>query len=215
MFFETSIIALAGEVQALPPLAVAQQLTSALNKRLSEILRTSTHVLTSFPRLRCIHFLRPMPIAGFELDDMERLIPSGARAAFSQAAKGMRRLPNKISEGMRKSLQLNSMNMATWQSLCVIAQIVCFIVEEELNFFFLFEDYDRKEGGDYRNDNVDWDQTPVMYAILALEILFTLATIASVHFAIQYHLVKKLQHIHITQISSLRPETKMTVLGFV
>jgi hypothetical protein len=156
-----------------------------------------------------------MPIAGFELEDMERLIPSGARQAFSQAAKGMRRLPNKISEGMRKSLQLNSMNMATWQSFCIIAQIVCFIVEEELNFLFLFVDYDRKEGGDYRNDNVDWDQTPVMYVILALEILFTLATIASVHFAIQYHLVKKLQHIHITQISSLRPETKMTVLRFV
>jgi hypothetical protein len=189
----------------------AQQLTPALFKRSSKKLCASAHILISFPRLRPIDYLCTMPIAGFELEDMERLIPSSARQAFSQAAKGMRRLPNKISEGMRKSLQLNSMNMATWQSFCIIAQIVCFIVEEELNFYFLFVDYDRKEGGDYRNDNVDWDQTPVMYVILALEILFTLATIASVHFAIQYHLVKKLQHIHITQISSLRPETKMTV----
>jgi hypothetical protein len=152
-----------------------------------------------------------MPLNGFQLEDMERLLPAGAFEALSHAAKGIRRLPNQISEGMRKSLQINSMNMALWQSVCVVAQIFCFIGEEELNFSFLFVDFDRKEGGDYRNDNVVWSDTPVMYVILVLQILFSVATAASVHFAIQYHLVKKQQHIHITHVHELQPETKWTV----
>lgn len=126
-----------------------------------------------------------MPIAGFQLEDMERLLPASARAAISQAAKDIRRLPKQLSESMRKALQLNSMNMALWQSLCIIIQIVCFIAEEELSFYLLFVDFDRKEGGDFRNDNVDWNETPVMYVITTLQVLFTVSTIVSVHFAIQ------------------------------
>ena len=86
----------------------------------------------------------------FELDDMQRLLP-----ALSQAADGLRRLPKQVSQSMRRSLQLNIMNMAVWQSLCVLAQIVCFIAEEELSFHLLFADYDRKEGGDYRHDDAE------------------------------------------------------------
>ena len=127
-----------------------------------------------------------MPITGFELQDMERLLPAGARAAISQAAKDIRRLPKQLSDSMRKALQLNSMNMALWQSVCVISQIVCFIAEEELSFYLLFVDYDRKGGGDFRNDDVNWNETPVMYGITILQVLFSVATIISVHFAIKY-----------------------------
>lgn len=152
-----------------------------------------------------------MSLAGFELEDMQKLLPVRTRQALSHAAKNLKRMPKQMSESLRRSLQLNIMNMALWQSICVTAQIACFILEEELSFFLLFEDYDRKEGGDYRHDNIGWTATPVMRAILALQILFSLATIASVHFAIQYHIVKRQQHIHVTRISDAHIETKWTV----
>ena len=147
-----------------------------------------------------------MPLHGFQLEDMEKLLPSGTREALSQAAKGIRRLPNQISEGMRKSLQLNSMNMALWQSVCIVAQIACFIAEEELNFYFLFEDFDRKEGGDYRNDDVDWKETPVMYIILTVQLLFSAATIGSIHFAIKYETSFQNQN-HKPLVITLCPDT--------
>jgi hypothetical protein len=152
-----------------------------------------------------------MAFVGFELEDMQRLLPARTREALSHAAKGLRRLPKQVSQGLRKSLQLNIMNMALWQSLCVLAQIVCFVAEEELSFYLLFVDYDRKEGGDYRHDDVNWSETPVMQAILALQILFSVATIASVHFAIQYHIVKRQQHAAMSHISAMLVETKWTV----
>lgn len=152
-----------------------------------------------------------MPLSGFELEDMQRLLPVRTREALSHAAKNLRRMPKQVSESLRRSLQLNIMNMAMWQSLCVLAQIICFIVEEELSFFLLFVDYDRKEGGDYQHDDIGWTSNSLMRAILALQILFFLATIASIHFAIQYHIVKRQQHIHITHISVAHAETKWTV----
>jgi hypothetical protein len=124
-----------------------------------------------------------MPFAGFHLEDMEKLLPSSTREALSQAANKVRRLPKHVSDSMRKAIQLTSMNMALWQSLCVVAQMICFIAEEELSFHLLFVDFDRREGGYYING--DGNETAVTYTILALEFLFSAATVASAYFAIQ------------------------------